>query len=294
MTSLSVAIFSFNRGAHLANCVDSFRRHAPWVQITVYDDGSDDPETLLVLKNLDLTVSTVAKNSDNRHGGLYGNMNCALKDADAEWILFVQDDMQLIRNIGQTELTVIADLFAEDERRAFVSPLFMKQRSMQRYCRRLAPHPHLRAYTKHRDADEAIVYFDVSIGHVSRLRRAKWVFGATELLTMARAAKNFTEMPFLGDPFLFYCPEVPIFRNKGRSLVSKLANKVVGDKVKEFQDMQPDTSFAFLNRNLTTWPVAEDWLILKNLNVRRPFVYNNINARWWLQVLYRLERMLRL
>ena len=40
-----VAIFSYNRGEYLKNCVESVRRNIPDATIRVYDDCSDDPET---------------------------------------------------------------------------------------------------------------------------------------------------------------------------------------------------------------------------------------------------------
>jgi GT2 family glycosyltransferase len=40
---LEIAIFSYNRGAYLENCVNSVLRNMPGVHFNVYDDGSDDP-----------------------------------------------------------------------------------------------------------------------------------------------------------------------------------------------------------------------------------------------------------
>ena len=52
LPSLDVAIFSYNRGAYLKNCVDSLQRNMPWIGWTVYDDGSDEPDTVAYLQSL--------------------------------------------------------------------------------------------------------------------------------------------------------------------------------------------------------------------------------------------------
>lgn len=72
--TLSVAIFSYNRGLYLQNLLVSLTRHMPLVQVTVYDDDSDDPETLDVLAKCDATVVTCRSAQGLRHGNLYRNM----------------------------------------------------------------------------------------------------------------------------------------------------------------------------------------------------------------------------
>jgi hypothetical protein len=46
------AIFSFNRGQLLDNCVRSVEKFSPDTPIAVFDDASDDPETLRVLREV--------------------------------------------------------------------------------------------------------------------------------------------------------------------------------------------------------------------------------------------------
>jgi hypothetical protein len=121
---------------------------------------------------------------------------------------------------------------------------------------------------------------------------ANWSFGPTEKAMMQAAGAQFGAMPFMGDPILFFCPEVPIYRNRGRSLASKIASRVVGDDVKSLEYLSKESNENFISRSLSDWPVAEQWLVPQNSAVRRPFVYKNVNARLWLRVLYRMERLL--
>ena len=89
MTTLSIAIFSFNRANHLLNCIESIQNLAPGIKFTIYDDASDDHATLDVLNRFSEAVVRVSTAENARHGGLYSNMNRALADANSDYILFV-------------------------------------------------------------------------------------------------------------------------------------------------------------------------------------------------------------
>jgi len=52
MPNLEIAIFSYNRGAYLENCVTSVVRNMPGFPYLVYDDGSDESSTLSYLHRL--------------------------------------------------------------------------------------------------------------------------------------------------------------------------------------------------------------------------------------------------
>lgn len=290
--SLAVAVFSYNRADHLRNCLGSLRRHIPFAEVTVYDDRSDDPATVACLTALTERVVVPPGGPESRHGGLYANMQRALEDCRAEHLVFLQDDMQVVRSVDDADLAVLEALFAADDRRAFVSPTFIKGLRRRRYRRGLAPDGDARCYVA-RDAATPLAYFDVSIAAVDRLRASSWRFAPNERENVRQARAMFADMPVMGDPFVFYCPEVPIFRNRGRSLASRLAARVTGEAVKAFRDMTPPEVEAFRARDLARWPVAEDFLQPLDGRVGRPFVYADVGARWWLRGLHRIETTLR-
>lgn len=290
MDRLTVAIFSYNRGTYLENCVASVRRNLPDVAIRVYDDNSSDPPTLAVLARLQLPVLQPGQHSGARHGGLYVNMAAALSDASTPLILFLQEDMQVVRPVGAADLDRIEAVFAENDRRAFVCPNFMKATSLGRYQARMVPNESLRAYLGRPDDPKRIAYLDVTVGHVGRLRDADWAFGPTEGAGSSRARAMFADVPYLGDPFTFYCPEVPIYRNRLQSLSSRIAARLTGTDVKAYHDLDGTETARLLARPLTDWPVAEDWLRPLNPRVRRPFVYKDVKVRWWLNLLNKAER----
>jgi glycosyltransferase involved in cell wall biosynthesis len=295
LSRLGVAVFSFNRGPHLAHCVASVLRCIPGAAVTVYDDGSDDPVTLRILDGIGVPVRRPGLNAQGRNGGLYGNMQAALAEARTEWLLFLQDDMQAVRCCDPDDASAIADAFAADPSRGFVCPLFMKSGSLARYRRLLRPSLAPRLYSAREGVRQAerIAYYDVSIGHVARLHQAGWRFRGSEADNVAQARALFSDMPFMGDPFVFFCPEVPVFRNRGSGISGRLAARVVGREVKGFRDMSREEAETFRSRPLDRWPVAEDWLTPTDPTVRRPFVYKDVGARWWLRLLHKAESTLR-
>ncbi len=290
---LEIAVFSFNRGAWLENCVASVRRNVPLARLRVYDDNSDDPDTLTVLGRLGDIVSRAGSAGQGRHGGLYVNMQRALDQAQGDFLMFLQEDMQIVRPVGEDDIAGIARVFDSDPCMGFVAPIFMKGARMNRYRRKLAPEPDLRIYRPDPGAAAPIAYFDTALAHVARLREAGWRFQPSEAQNVTQARRLFGPMPLLADPFSFFCPEVPIFRNRARTLAARLAPRITGGGVKAFHDMGPEAARAFKARRLEVWPVAEDFLTPVDPCVRRPFVYKDVKARWWLNALHRLEKALR-
>jgi Glycosyl transferase family 2 len=296
--TLTLAIFSYNRGAYLAHCVASAQRNMPWAKVVVYDDASDDPETLAVLNALPVPVHNVAKGDAGKHGGLYANMQKALDQATTRYLMFLQEDMQIVRPVDAADLVTIDRIFDADPARAFTCPLFMKGRRLARHRRLQVPDAALRCY---RLADDVgadaratrLAYYDVSLADVARLRAAAWVFQPSEIANITQARALFSDMPMLGDPFAFFCPEVPIFRNRAQSLSSRLAARISGADVKSITDLTPVQVTALRARPLSDWPKAERYLTPRDPRVRKPFVYKDVKARWWLNLIYLAERVFR-
>lgn len=296
---LDVAIFAFNRPDYLRNCVDSVRRNIPGARIRVYDDASDDPGQIAYLDSLGPEAVRRTAADKARHGGLYANMNAALAGAEHDHILMLQDDMQVVRPVGPDDLDQIRALFAADSARAFVGPLFMKAERMRRFRRELVPDPGARAYISPMghadDKKRCLSYFDVHLAHVPRLRAAGWVYDAAgegPIATHARA--RFGPMPVMADPIAFFCPEVPFFRHRDKkTLAARMAARFVGQGLKAFHDMTPAEVTALKARDLSVWPVAENFLRPTDPRTRRPFVYKDVKARLWLYVLHKAEQRLR-
>ncbi len=286
---MTVAVFSYNRGGYLQNCLSSVTRNMPFAQVRIYDDSSTDPETVALLEASCLPVLRPEQVGSGRHGGLYANMNRALAECDTRLILFLQEDMQIVRPVDVQELARVSQILGAG--RAFVFPGFMKATSVERYRRQMRPDAALRAYVGTSDDPGRITYVDAMIADVAKLRAANWRFSESERANAAQARLLFGDMPYLADPFLFYCPEVPIFRNRQQSLSSRIAARLTGADVKAFHDMGAAEVLRLRLRPVTDWPVAEEWLVPVNPGVRRPFVFKDVKVRWWLNLLNKIEMM---
>ena len=226
-------------------------------------------------------------------------MNAALADAQHEHILMLQDDMQVVRPMSSDDMERIREIFSEDPTRAFVGPLFMKAERIRRFRRELRPDYRSRSYVSNpkdtHDKKRCLSYFDVHLAHIPRLRAKNWVYDANGEGTIAAKARDvFGPMPMMADPFVFFCPEVPFFRHRDKkTLAARIAGKILGHKLKTFHDMTPAEVEAMKARDLSVWPVAEDFLRPTDPRTRRPFVYKDVKARLWLYVLHKAEQRLR-
>jgi glycosyltransferase involved in cell wall biosynthesis len=295
---IDVAIFSYNRPAYLKNCVDSVQRNIPGARIRVFDDNSDDPETTAYLASLGAIVVTADQAGPARHGGLYSNMQRAFESCSGTYLLMLQDDVQIVRPVDAQDLDDIDAIFASDARAAFVSVLFMRGRTLRRYRRQLVAQPQRGVYDApgHQSLHKLLgrqAYFDISLWHVARLRQANWAVEDSESANIAKARALFSTMPTMKTPFVFFCLEVPFFRNRSQTWAARIARRRSAGAIKAFHDMSLLTLATFRARDMIEWPVAEDWLTPTAPHVRRPFVYKDVRASWWLNLLYRLERLWR-
>lgn len=292
---LEIAIFSYNRGAWLARCLASIARHAPGAILRIYDDHSDDPATQEVLAQSGAEVICPPPAGAGKHGGLYANMQRALDHAEGDFLFFLQEDMQLVRPVTDQDMAQIAALFDTDPGRAFLCPVFLKGLRRRRAARLLAPLPDQRAYGPPEGLNPAqrLAYFDVSIGHVARLRAAGWQFAASEHANVEQARARFSNMAQLADPFAFFCPEVPVFRQRGQTLAARLVARLRGAHPRGFADMSAADIAALTARPLSVLPVAEDFLTPEDPTLRRPFVYKDIRRYGWANLLHKAELALR-
>lgn len=291
--SLDVAIFSYNRGDYLKNCVESLRRNLPGVRFTVFDDGSDEPGTVAYLQSLGEHVRHMKSAGDDRHGGYYNNMQAALDATQADYLLMLQDDLQVVRPFAQEDLFKIDQVFAESPTTVFISPLFMKGSKRAYFQQRYQPDAGLRCYRWSADPQESgkvpQKYADIAVLHVARLRQSGWRFEGSEEANGALADRLFGDMVQAAEPWVFYVPEEPAYRGRVLTLGAKLAVKMAGNQVKSFRDMSEQASAAFAQRNLSVYPFAEDFVDTVDPTVRKPYKFNAYRTRWLPLILNKLE-----
>ena len=295
--SLDVAIFSYNRGDYLKNCVESLHRNMPGVRFTVYDDGSDEPLTLTYLQSLGEHVRHMKSAGDDRHGGYYNNMQAALDATQADYLLMLQDDLQVVRPFAHQDLLGIDQIFQQSPDVAFLSPVFLKGSKRAYFQKSYQPDHQLRCYRWLADPlDLGKVprkYADVALLHVGRLRGKTWQFASSEEGNGVLADSLFGDMVQVAEPWVFYIPEEPAYRGRVLTFGAKLAARMSGNQVKAFVDMSPQTNAMFAQRSLCTYPFAEDFVDTVDPSVRKPYKFNVYRTRWLPLVLNKLELWLR-
>ena len=291
--SLDVAIFSYNRGAYLKNCVESLQRNMPGVRFTVFDDGSDEPGTMAYLQSLGENVRHMKSAGEDRHGGYYNNMQAALDATQADYLLMLQDDLQVVRPFAQEDLSRIHQVFEQSPITVFISPLFMKGSKRAYFQQRYQPDAGLRCYRWSADPQESgkvpQKYADIAVLHVARLRQSGWRFAGSEEANGALANTLFGDMVQVAEPWVFYVPEEPAYRGRVLTFGAKLAVKMAGNTVKSFQDMSAQASVTFAQRDLSVYPFAEDFVDTVVPTVRKPYKFNAYRTRWLPLILNKLE-----
>ena len=291
-----VCIFSYNRGPFLDNCARSVERMAPNWPMKIYDDGSDDPETLAVCEKYEGAVLN-PRTDEGRYGGLHVNMQRALDEAEAEFVFFTQDDHQMVRPVDEHDVRYIRDYFDHFPEAALLDPTFLRGHRRRSICRQLRIWPDFPGYyqvigERWKRRSVTMYYTDVVVVHVGRLREAKWTFLTGETANADKAREYFPRMTRMAHPFSMNVPEVPVYRGKTKTFGVSLAERLVGRGVKPYRTMTPDEVARMRGRDLSVYPFAEDFLTTE-VPVQRPFVFNSMNVRWYTCGLHKLELLLR-
>lgn len=291
-----VCIFSFNRGRFLAHCVDSVLRCAPGARVCVVDDGSDDPQTVATLDALAARHEVLRPGlaAQGKHGGLYANMQRALEHfADAPLLLFLQDDMQLVRPLRTDEPRRWQAWFRDNPRAGFLQPCFIKgsaRREEEASLRFDAAAGVYRRAALGRSV--GCHYSDVSLCEPARLLRASWRFADSEPANERKAAALFEPLGQLFAPFAMWLPEVPAWRGKRKTLALRLAEQRRGCGFHPFDIMSGEEATALAARDPAVLPVAEDYLRCPSAP-RQPWSYYPLQHSRLLKKLNSAEIFLR-
>lgn len=217
---IHTAVFSYNRPAHLDNCLTSIRDMYPGADVTVYDDKSSDPGMQAVFDKAGVRV-VEGVGGPRRHGGLYDNMQRAYEDAIAagcDYVLMLQDDLQLVRPFNAAVQGEIAAAFADDPQAAEAEVRFQRQNLTR-------PKPAKAASPEADDgAARAFVdYQDVGLFHIPRLQALDWSFrvdGAVvisgEMVKSLEASEKGMRRAWPRTPFVMHVPFPRLYRNRMR------------------------------------------------------------------------------
>lgn len=285
-------IFSFNRGIYLKNCIQSIEQCFPDSKIAVFDDSSNDTDTLKVLNEIGEKHDIIQpKNSSSHHlGGLYGNMQSAIEYSKNEKLVcFLQDDTQVVRTVYAKETDEINQIFEQNQHLGFLHPCFIKGINLSRGA----------SYTYDKSAGiyfrdptsrSAGRYFSaLLITRPSRLIKKGWRFASSEPANNRLAKENFSPMGYLKNPFAMWLPEVPAYRGKKKTLGLKLAEKKRKCGFYPYKTMNSDEVAKLLTRDSSVLPVGEDYLACQQNEPPKPWTYDPITREKMFKILNQIE-----
>lgn len=295
---ITFCIFSFNRGEFLRNCVASIEKAAPGAEIVVFDDCSDDPNTVAYLEELVKRHRVIfpQEKNVNKHGGLYGNMQSALELlSDRNLICTLQDDTQLIRPIFPAEVGDIVSAFRSNPTLGFIHPFFIKS-SDRKSCEvsdDLPTYSDFLIYRRDCGQSAGIHYSDLVIYQPSRLLERNWRFQSSEPTNDRQAREMFGKMAYLAHPFAMWLPSVPTYRGKRKTWALARAEKKLRCGFYPFVIWSNEQSRQFVMSKRNSFAIAEDFLDCGPGAPEKPWTYTPLTGLRFLKILNSLEVRIR-
>lgn len=279
------AIFSYNRGKYLRNCINSILENSPNIKnenIIIYDDNSDHVETIEILDSLKeiFTVKiNTGENPDISRRGLYHNMNKALQDAIAgnfEYIFFIQEDLQFVRKMDVRFLSECEKIFESDCNIIQIQPLFFKGTIKEKAYREFI-----------KINDDAQYYYgnnfnlygiaDIGLTKVRPLREDHWKFEHEETVNMKKGTEKGWMYVKPKNPLMMYLPWPETYRYKksGKDKgLTRFLDVYYKTDFHPYRSMTDEMVLSLVNRNVEEYPIAEKFLDIKGeVHLKKPWNY---------------------
>ena len=267
----SIYIFSFNRGKFLQNCIASIEACAGDCVTTIIDDHSKDPDTIAVLSDLSQRYRVIRPSDDSNEktqatvlGGLYGNMNLAMKDAvthDCKRVLFIQDDMQLVRPITDRDFKNIDDYLRANKNTFQISTTFVRSLNQPSFDEKHFLDDSRSAYLRYPDRERGKSSFcDTGVFDVERFRLLFKNFVVTEGANSSKARSLGLCCGSSVYPFMNWLPFPVAHRGKRHSILFNLLEKLGGSGYHPIELMQNSEIDDLLSRDPLILPIMEQYL----------------------------------
>lgn len=300
-----VAIMTYNRGQFLLNCLRSvIRNFKVDYTLHIYDDRSDDKETLNILRFISTQYEVYSPEIDEDDGtnkkvkGLHSNMNRALNYAingDFDYLFIIQDDMQVIRPFEEKDLRLVNNVFAYDPNIVSVGFLFAKKNHQKDYSQLLKYHSNLGFFTP---SEQSTKYMrgvaDTGIFKVSLLRENRWSFQPNEGANIAKGRELGLIRSKLMIPVIAFLPWPSTRRSRfpfhKRTIIHWL-DKFYHAGFHPYKDLGQEQIVA-IQKKAGTIVFAEDFLELEfTAPLRKPWNYYDtwFVFRQWLTIRYWLK-----
>ena len=286
--SMEIVCFSFNRGRLLLNAIMSARFCCPRAKVTIFDDRSDDRETLQIIDRLNtqfgVRVLKPELSVSGTRGGLHNNIRAFIERyATEQIVLLMQDDTQFFRIIESADDQSIANFYHARPRSIFLYPMIDRHRfnpNRFEYCE------HTQTWVRRRDAGYA-GYSAVCLVHVERAQANLGVFGESEEQTSSQALKECGPIAHLPRSFLVYLPAPYTVRGKSDAFISRWWRKK-NTGVHPISFLRPEEAEkAFVNPKVL--PNAYDHLVTPSLGHNKGWPAFHLQGAprwlWWADLL---------
>lgn len=282
--NILMAVMSYDMGELLRNCLMSIERNSNGVDVAIFDDGSTNPITREVLREYGtkyrVTVSVKEDPREWKTGGLHANMNRAIDFAVAngfDYVLFVQDDMQLVRPIDEATIDEYARIFAADEGIAQIRCTFMKSPVItpDHSPFHWRPDPGGLHYER-MPAPNGVL--DVGLVDVTRLAERGFRFLPGEGNNSQRSREMGLRTVFPKNPLLMWLPWPPTVMtrlSRGKQMLNMITDRLFGVGCHPFRDMTSAEVAAMSRRPAEELPYAERFLKLTVKSVPKPWCYEH-------------------
>jgi len=265
--SLCIFVFSFNRGIFLENCISSIEQCAPGVKTVIIDDNSTDPDAIEKLGSLSekyQVIRSFTEQAEMKTGGLYGNMNHAIKLA-CEWgysySIFIQDDMQLVRQIKKNDIVRIDDYFERVPNSIQVSTTFIRTLSATDFLDEHFINQKAHAYIRHTNKEKGKSNFSASgVFHVERFHNIFGSFEVGEGINSEKARKLGLICGRAIYPFMCWLPYPESYRGKRKDMKHKFFEYFGHSGYYPIECMADESVTEFLNRDPHILPIMEHYL----------------------------------
>ncbi len=292
-------IFSYNRGQFLANCIQSIEQCVDSPRILIFDDNSNDAETVNLLDRLQDKYRVIQPESSAKLtykcGGLYQNMQSSLDYIpEGELAYFVQDDTQLVRKINQQDIEAIHLFFKKHQNAAFLHHAFVREKNREHNQKVTVFDDDSGTYFREDSHRSSGTYFSaIAIVHADRLKARHWVFEPTEKENDKQAREHFSKMGLMKNPFVMWLPSVPCYRGKVKTFALAQAEKIQKCGFYPFTILSGKENQAFVERSADILPIAEDFLTVSNTELKKPWITHPLQGLAFWKQLNKFELKLR-
>lgn len=275
---MEIFVFSYNRGEFLRNCLASVRRHAAECPVTVIDDASSDPEVTRVLSEYADSVRVInSANAIRGHyvGGLYPNMNHAVRIARAEHALFIQDDMQIVRDITRADHEHAQRYFARYPRSLELHTCFLKGLQGPASRNDMDIDRSVPAYFRRPEGRGTVHFSAVGLFNVPLITEMGFAFSDFEQKNDERIREAGDRMGISPFPYMMWLPSPRSSKFRFKGPLQRYAEWKTGAGLYPYRSMTTDEVERLRERSLDIKPVAEDWLDPQGMSTRETWYFDD-------------------